>query len=541
MGSGRWPTRVEPDWESMRFFLIRALQEGFDPVEKAYVESAPLFKLAKMVLAHPVSLEDLFYMSYNDYVVNILYYTLYAGSSVGWSSVMEVLKAARRIGLSKDAPLIAAHALPGWRMAAELLAEYPVTKMRLYLHMARKQSELKVRLGYGERKRKAVAEAIASKPLKWHEFQAIKYPRAFRDTLRMAHPKPPNSEVARIWGYVVNRNPPPTPRLEVYDMIIKGRLRGPEAVEAAIANDLPWEVLRSRVGGLDELDDSLIAEAARRIMSGHDLAMQALTIARVLGDARATSIIEARATQGTVIPAYAAARAALGLYVKGFKRTAWLMARLASRSTERLWGLLKSAGLSWDRIYYLVDVSGSMAGSPIKAAARILLAMDPREAYIFNDCINVSRIRLASLDDYIRLLREPGCGTPLYDSILYMLTEVLEPGNMLVVITDEQENVSTTSMTNLVNTIERKGVWVAVIQVAPYPVDMIAKQPIARAVGLPGSSPEAVIAAATLLALTREAGGQSIGVADERVLEIAKKVLSASSTLETSAYSLQAW
>ncbi|MCE4610551.1 MAG: hypothetical protein F7B17_01095, partial [Desulfurococcales archaeon] len=203
---GRLP-RKPPRRLTSGFHIARATVEGF---WKTYVEPSPVYGLAKAVLAHPVGFEDYFYMDLGAYTRVILEWAREAGEAVGWEAVAELLVAGRRVGLSKDPPLVAAYALPGWAYAARLLSLYPVGKLRLWLHLARKQGKLRLKLGYGERRRRAVSEALISHDAGWHELQAAKSPASFRDVLRMAHPKPPSPEVEAIWRFVLGKGEAPT-------------------------------------------------------------------------------------------------------------------------------------------------------------------------------------------------------------------------------------------------------------------------------------------------------------------------------------------
>ncbi len=503
--------RVPPRRFTAGFHARRALAEGFS---KSYVEPSPVYGLAKAVLAHPVGFSEFYYMSLAEYTGLILEWAREAGERVGWEAVAEVLRTGRRVGLSKDPPLVAAHALPGWAYAASTLELYPVSKLRLWLHMARKQGEIGVRLGYGERKRRAVSEALARHEPRWHELQAAKSPRPFRELLRMAHPRPPSREVEEIWGYVVGRREPPTEMLRLAEDLARGRVSGVEALARALDTGAPWELVRSRVG-LGGVPETMLREAAVKLMTPWDLAMQARSLADRLGEDEVISIVRARASQGRGVPASAAARAALGLAGR-YLRLAEEMAEVARRGAARLWGELERRGLAvpMEGTRYLVDVSDSMRGGPIKAAARILLALGVDEVYVFNDCIGVRRVELRGLDDYLRLAEMPSCGTPLYDSIAWMAERVVEKGEVLVVLTDEQENASTLGVDDLSGVL--RGVEAIIVNPAPYSADYVPKQPLANVVGLPGSSPDAVIAGAVILGLTR---AQSEGVADERLVE----------------------
>lgn len=250
--------------------------------------------------------KDFYHMSLSDYTRVILAWTLEAGSKAGWVKVSELLTIGRMLGLSKDPPLVAAHALD-----------------------------------------------------------------------------PPNGGVEAIWGYVTGRRPPPTEMIEVVDAITSGRLSVVDAVERAIDVGASWEVVRSRVG-LEGLPPDLLREAAARLMSKWDVAMQAEGLAERLGEDAAIEVVRLKASGG--LPASAAAKAALDLVTK-YPKLASQLARAARATARALWATLAGTGLAWKsgNVHYLVDVSCSMEGGPIDATARILIALGVPESYVFNE------------------------------------------------------------------------------------------------------------------------------------------------------------
>ncbi len=92
--------------------------------------------------------------------------------------------------------------------------------------------------------------------------------------------------------------------------------------------------------------------------------------------------------------------------------------------------------------------------------------------------------------------RSHGFGTPLYDAIQKTITEErLGEDDLLFVLTDEQENASKAPITALSNI----KTWVVLGVVAPYPADMILKNPETRAIAYPASNPDSFIASAQLV------------------------------------------
>jgi len=500
---------------SISFHVSRARIDGFDPTAKPFVVDSPVYAVSKLLLAYPVTLRDYAYTSLGQLARTIVDVVEAAGMRAGWDTIEVVVRVSRTLGLSKDPPLLAAHKMPGWRRQAELLATYPVSKMWLYLHLARKQREIGVPLGYGARKRRAVNEALNMMPYEWHEYQAIRYRRKYRELLRMSHPKPVTPKLERLWGWLTGQRGPPTVRTVVADAILSGVLRGEKALAAAVKLGLPWEIVRSRIGRLDRIDPELVEEAAAKLMTSWDLAMQAKTIADLLGPEKVERIVWEKWLD---MSAAAAARAAIGLYWT-YEDLANLFAMIARERSRFFWKILEDLGVKYTGVTYLVDASASMMGPPITAAARILLSLGADEAYIFNNCVGVIPVRLDGLGDIIGLTNATRCGTPLYDAISRTLDN-MDEGGLLVVLTDEQENASQITVDKLREKLDARDIWVATINVAPYTTSMIPKQPITRVVGLPGSSPNAVLASAVLLALSRM---QSEGIADEEIIDIMKR------------------
>ena len=163
-----------------------------------------------------------------------------------------------------------------------------------------------------------------------------------------------------------------------------------------------------------------------------------------------------------------------------------------------------------------------MRGAPILAAARILLGLGAGEAYLFNRCRGVWRVELATLDDYKELTEQPDCETPLVDSIAWMLKHEVARDEALVVITDEQENASRESADRIAGLA--RGRPVIIVNVAPYPTDHVPKQPRDNIVGLPGTTPEAVIAGATLVGIGL-LKRQTAGKPSEELLEAVRSAL----------------
>jgi len=509
------------------FHVAREVMEEF---LGDYYEPRPLYGLAKTLLAYPQGFRaglgnaGFYYLEggASFYYAAIIYWAVRAGREEGWEAAYEVASLSRRIGLSKDPPLVASLAFPGWRLAAGILELYPVAKLAWWITGSRR---LRLALasrgaGYGRRRRRAVEEALSSHGLRWHEVQAAKATRAYRDLLRLAHPRPPSREVEGVWRYILRRAPPPTTMLEAVEAIRGGRVRGPEALALAVDAGVPWEVVRSSVG-LRRAPDDLLEEAARRLMGPWDLAMQAGSLAKRLGEERTLHVVAERVRAGQLPPPAASARAALGL-ARRRPRLAEYMFLLAASASRRLWEALHRAGLAVDprATHYLVDMSGSMLGSPARAAARILLSLRVETAYVFNTEVRIKQVEFRGLQDYLRLLKMPDGGTPLYDSIAWMLQNVVGEGETLIVLTDEQENSSLIDASNIRELARNK--QVIIVTLAPYPADYLPKGTDSNIVGVPGATVDAVMAGAAIasLQLFKEQAGPH---AKEKLLEAMRR------------------
>jgi hypothetical protein len=485
---------------SSAYHAVRQAKEGF---VKPYVQPTPQYLYFKTLYCYPLRGESYYYMSLDDYTRVLVASERETAKLEGWQQVEDAALRARRDGFVKDPPLVAAEIFPKGHAVAELLSTYPAAKMLLYAEIARKRKEYG--WTWGHMKKTAIERALASRPLEWHELQAIKHPDALRDLLRMTHPKPPSEEVSAVWRWALGKGEAPTPKTRAYEEVRKLAAEGrhAEAVEKAVEAELPWEVVRSRVG-LSGLPSSVVAKAAERLMTPNDVAMQA----RTLLDAGLDAGFVAQLVKRRNLALNAAARAAVGL-LPSCREAAEAFFEKALLPRERFEALLP---MKPKRVVALVDVSGSMFGPRLQSAARILMPFRQvfEKAYEFDE--EVRPLSLDTLDDFDALTRKEGEGTRLYDSIITVARhERLGEEDLLFVVTDEQENYSRSSLQDVMalNTNVVEAV------VAPYPADMILKAPVSRFVAYPGSDPDALIAAARLVAAGRV-------LESEKVVELSK-------------------
>jgi hypothetical protein len=460
-----------------RYHERRESVEGF---EKPFVMPTPQYLFYKTLFCYPLRAEQFFYMSLSEYTALLLASERETAEDEGWESVKKAITSARRDGFVKDPPLVASEILPLKDGVEEVLSTYPINKILLYAELGRRY---KAEWRWGHRKKSAIGSVLASKPVEWHEFQAIKYRTAYRDLLRMVHPRPPDEAVEKIWGWVLGKRESPTEKIKSYEEMRKLAGKGDyeKALRLAIDAYLPWEVLRSRIKIREVSSGELLREAIAKLMTSNDVALQARTIASMAGTDFLMEIAKKRA-----FPLNATARAAIGLEGEAgevfFEKAKMERGEFEKLLPERP-----------ERIVSLVDTSGSMRGPRIQSAARILMPFRSivEKFYEFNEV--VGQIELRTLQDFRNLTRLPRDGTKLYDSIIMVSeAERLTEDDLLFVVTDEQENFSGSRLEDVLRLKAR----IALAVVAPYPADMILKAPHTRIVAYPAADPDAFIASA---------------------------------------------
>jgi len=513
--------RVQPRKRHVEYHIRREEREGF---RKPFVVPTPAYEYMKYVTAYPMRFENFFYQTIPEYVDRMIAAMRDLAESKGWESVHRINMVARKVALIKDAPLISAEFYPDKRMVAEMLSEYPVNKILLYAEIARKR---RLAVSWGYSKKSAIERVLQSKPLRWHEHQAVKYRRHFRELLQMVHPKPPSRELEEVWGWVVGRRPAPTPYIAAYEQVVKLASSGryTDAVDIAISANLPWEVVRSRIGHLEAVTPEALETAARRIMSSIDVVMQYATLERVLGESKALDIL---ASKIGWVPTPYVSRFAVNMAKLGRDTAAEValeeLRRRGPRALEDFGSMTGMAREMGGKTVALVDVSGSMSGQAIERAAMVLAGIAPvvRQVYVFNDL----GVRPFSIDDrgaewIRRLISLPSGGTPLLDSIEKVVREAMEPGETLIVLTDEQENASETATSeSIAELVRQRGVNLIVVALAGYPTDFVPKQPIAPIVGVAGNDVTAFAMGIRLWELIK---AQSEGISDEEFLEMMRR------------------
>ena len=477
-----WLYANNPRPDEAAFHLRRMVREGFS---KPYVKPTPAYRLVRAMLTIPTRKADFFYMNLREYTDYLVASIKEAIESLGVEKVAEIATAIRERAEVKDTPLIAAEFLPRSEAAKILKLGYPVGKLLLYANIAR---EKKLNVAWGRAKKKAIEIAMNENGLYWNELQAIKYRGTMKKLLRLVHPKPYNKEIADIWGWVVERNKPPTERIEAYEKVVKLAQEGKreEAVRLAVEYYLPWEVVRSRVGKLDQLPPSLVLRAAKTIMSGNDVALQAWSLVqRGVPEDEVISLVEWKSMSWD-----AASRAAVGLFDRGRDRLALAFAKKSIVPKRAVIDAL----LNWEpkRVVFLLDASGSMSGTNKVNAEKLLLnfydVVDKIYAFRsswpngleFKEIVKHEN-PLETLDEYWRFI---GGGTPLYDAMVRVVNdENLGEEDLLIVVTDEQENASQSGVQRLCDYVGKTNVLLAIVTGYPTPMVYPCKGVIGVGVG----------------------------------------------------------
>lgn len=470
------------------FHAVRQAREGF---QKPFVKPTPEYLFYKAVFCYPLRGEDFYYMSLTEYTNLLLLSERETAQSKGWRTVADVVLRARHDGFVKDPPLVASQIIPEKDEVVKLLSTYPVPKVLLFAEIAKKRSR-DFKWGWGHRKKTEVNKALESRPLDWHEYQAIKYPASYRDLLRITHPKTSDEKLNEIWCWLVGKCEAPTDRIKAYEDALRFAKTGnvPEAVRLVTKYKLPWEIVRSRIG-LENLAQEQATAIAFNLMSPNDIAMQSRTLLRMLGKDALSDLVRRREFTLNM-----ASRASLGILhesrdvAEEFFRKAYM----PRQEFERL------LPIKTKRVIALIDVSGSMIGGGILAAARITMPFRGifEKTYVFNKY--PWQVELHELEDFEKLLSMPSEGTRLYGSIISVAdSERMAEDDLLFVVTDEQENLSQSTYADIANL--RTNIAEAIT--APYPADMILKAPITNIIGYPASDPDSFIASARLVLANR--------------------------------------
>jgi len=479
---------------SAKFHVKRMRDEDFS---KPYYEPTPEYQFVKMLLAYPKGFGDWYYMKVGEYVNTLLAVTRDVAEDKGWGFVKDVALLARKEGLVKDPPLVVGELLPARDAIAELLAEYPASKIHLFAVLARKKL---VPTTWGRMKKKAIERVLNTWSVEHLEFQAIKYKNYMGQLVKMVHPRPASDEVSNIFGWVVGKKEPPSERARLRDMIAEGKLKGNEALAKAIDYDLPWEIARANVS-LDSIDPGLFKEAVRRIFSHFDIAMQLSTIVGKLGTEETIRLVEDRRDRVPLAPMY---RAIIGMLlsnryseeVKDMVRE--LDAVLEPRANQVLSQFKKAVRKDVSsKVIALIDESGSMDGGAIRIVVEVLAplyrAVD--RFFIFRGGgltgNEIREVAVWSIDDVASLTLLPEGGTPLWDALIEVGNIARKEDALLLVFTDEQENVSRYMPADVESVL--RDVPTVVINPAPYPTDFIPKER-GSVVGLPGGDINAVLA-----------------------------------------------
>lgn len=506
-----WMLRSRPHVRRAAAFHARRMrEEGF---ASSYVQPTPEWTLVKMVMVYPspeeVSRGRFYYMDLGEYVEHLLATARDVAESRGWGFVGDVAVAARRAGLVKDPPILVAEIAPRDQVA-RVLAESPPPLIHRFAELARKRRGLLG--GLGSRKKRAIAEVMASWPIRRQEVYAARYRRVMRDLLRMVHPRPPSPEVSALWRWALGKGDPPTDMTRAVADVWRLAPRDPEAaLRCAIEGGVPLEVVRSHVRH-DAVPIELLHEAYARLATPIAAYSMLSTFAARGRPDLAEDLARRFADR---VPASYGFRAVIGLAAQGHRELAGRVEKLLQ---PRLREVVKEVSLPIggvpDRAVFLIDVSASMSGGGIRRALSVAYPLRglAEEVLVFNSGIMPPRpVELRSIDDYFRIYEMPSGGTPLVEAVRHAAEEARRLGAQLWVFTDEMGNIFAED-----NIASIPGdVRALVFNVSPYPTEHIPKD-AGRVVGLPTASIDTARAGVALLQLN---AAQSEGVVPQSVVE----------------------
>ena len=485
---------------STQFHVRRMRKEGFS---KPYYQPTPEWQLVKSLLAYPIRKMDFYYMNVREYTHILLACTRDVAEEKGWDLVRDVTFLARKEGLIKDPPLVVAQTYPDGNWIADLLYEYPITKIELYIDLARKLRD-EFGWSWGRKKKGAIAYVLNSKLPHWHELQAVKYRSSFRNVLRVVHPKPERVDVEKVWKWVVGKGEPPTDFIEVADKVMHGKLSGDEAVSEALRVGLPWEVIRSHIK-LDNIDPDLLHEVGIKLWSGNDVTTQFITLLRRVGKDKALDVVRRKKD---VVPLAQVSKTIVGVlsssrYPREEREAVKELEKVFSdRFAEVRKTIIEPVGKR--RAVALIDASASMYGNRMYAVSRMLAPMYKAidRFFIFNDSYPdfVREVTIGDIEDVVGLQALPSGGTPLWEAIEKVAPEARKEDAVLLIFTDEQENVSNTSPQEVEKAL--KDVPTVVINPTPYPTDFIPKENV-NVVGLAGADINAVLAGLRIIKINK--------------------------------------
>jgi len=501
---------------SRKFHAERKAREPGPPAPDEFVAPTPEWMLVKQIYSHPTRLViesgGYYYQDLESYLKDLIATVRDVVESRGEEYVVDVAVYARRNGLVKDTPLIAAQLLSSENIY-RILVEYPPHLVHRFMEIARKARGY-TGTGYGRRKKRAVASwlnhAFAEVDER-AEYIAMRYRRHLADILRATHPRPETSEQNALYKWILRKGEPPTERIRVYEEILGGRYGPEEAVEKALEYRLPYELVRSNIP-----HSRISAESYYRVMlelaSGPAIGLALSGIYDRLGRDAALEIVSRRVES---IPLHHLYRALFRMWGRDpeFVGEADRVARRSRRFREFL-GEVERYGFG--RSILLVDVSFSMS-SVIDIARMVAYVLRDAavETYAFSTIYerDIKRIELASIGDAVNELN-PGGGTPLYEALDHASRRVDETdASSVLVITDEMENASERAAETY-----KSSKPMLIFNPTPYPAEHILKEK-GRVVGVPGSTLDGVKAGMQYVMLREIV--QSDGV--EKLVEAVKR------------------
>lgn len=317
----------------------------------------------------------------------------------------------------------------------ELLLTFPIGMLHQYIELRRSAPTT---LGSG--KKESVARALEVHDAKWNAIQAIKARKKMAKVLKVTHPRPPTEEHNSVWRFALRRRIDVEHAPELLRTAITVRRLASEraycrAVEAAIEGDLPLSTLTSVIP-LERLRECVAdPKELLKIASPFDVAMYARYLISV-GVPRQTVVSEIVRRA----PLDYALRALEALGELSEETLFMLAKRGVEEALKEAAAFVKAAK---GRVAMVLDFSCSMERyfALNVLYALIMSKLSDSENFIV---IDRSRAIRADLEGVLRTYTDGDCGsTPLYDAIRKAFN-AYKP-ELLVVVTDEQENASESS------------------------------------------------------------------------------------------------
>jgi len=499
------------------FTARRAWGEEFDPARHSFYSHSALRQFTQVVLTG--RFVDHYYMStFETIEQSVALHRLTATRDPGFH--LAAIELARRYGLIKDQVLLGAvvrvdprlHDVRAHSFEAhvDLLATFPPTQLlKKFIEPIRRKT-----LGYGMgRHVKRLVNAILDRWLREGRlrYYTAKYPTAMRDIIRMTHYPLPD-DYARVLF-----NKPGEVRddylnafLAFKELVAEKRYR--DAAAVALDYRLPYEALRRYIPRRHRGDPD-VARAFVELATANTLALQARSMldsgipAHMLAEKIERLRVDAPVTSFTLLRAALALLDAAGdPEHSGYAEVARALGEAYARKVARTWEeAVQIPGFDIpERIILVLDASGSMEPLFRQVLAIVApLSVRAKQLILFSDRAGEEPVEyLKSLDGIRRLLdimaTEYSHATNIADGLRAVSAE---PGDAVLLVTDEQANVNTRAATEaeIIRSMTRSGVKVIIHNPETYPAHI--SSPLDAVTYTYGLDAESIIAALRIQAL----------------------------------------